>query len=178
MTVHSTFNTGEPLAYFLTWTTYGTWLPGDERGWNRKGEPEILPPNALFVEMAQSQLKEPPFTLSAKSRTLVEETIRRHCEIRGWLLHALNARTNHVHVVVTAPGYPPETVRDQFKSWCTRILKKHEPTRSRFWTEGGSRRWINTEEDLEAVVVYVIDSQDRKGGYRLNDGNGRESVRI
>src|ERR1700747_2517170 len=23
----------EPLAYFLTWTTYGTWLPGDERGW-------------------------------------------------------------------------------------------------------------------------------------------------
>ncbi len=23
----------EPLAYFLTWSTYGTWLPGDERGW-------------------------------------------------------------------------------------------------------------------------------------------------
>jgi hypothetical protein len=23
----------DPLAYFLTWTTYGTWLPGDERGW-------------------------------------------------------------------------------------------------------------------------------------------------
>ena len=23
----------EPLAYFLTWTTYGTWLPGDDRGW-------------------------------------------------------------------------------------------------------------------------------------------------
>ena len=22
-----------PLAYFLTWPTYGTWLPGDERGW-------------------------------------------------------------------------------------------------------------------------------------------------
>ena len=22
-----------PLAYFLTWTTYGSWLPGDERGW-------------------------------------------------------------------------------------------------------------------------------------------------
>ena len=23
----------DPLAYFLTWPTYGTWLPGDERGW-------------------------------------------------------------------------------------------------------------------------------------------------
>ena len=50
MTVHSTFNTGEPLAYFLTWTTYGTWLPGDERGWNRKVNPKSIPPNALFVE--------------------------------------------------------------------------------------------------------------------------------
>jgi hypothetical protein len=26
----------EPLAYYLTWTTYGTWLPGDERGWVAK----------------------------------------------------------------------------------------------------------------------------------------------
>jgi hypothetical protein len=23
----------DPLAYFLTWVTYGTWLPGDDRGW-------------------------------------------------------------------------------------------------------------------------------------------------
>jgi hypothetical protein len=26
----------EPLAYFPTWTTYGAWLPGDERGWVEK----------------------------------------------------------------------------------------------------------------------------------------------
>jgi REP element-mobilizing transposase RayT len=163
MRTHPTFNIGEPLAYFLTWTTYGTWLPGDERGWNRKGEPEIQPPNPLFVEMAQSRMKEPAFTLSATPRSLVEETIRRHCEIRGWSLHALNVRTNHVHVVVTAAGYPPETVCEQFKTWCTRRLKEVESTRSRFWTEGGSCRWINLEADLEAAVVYVIEAQDRKG---------------
>src|SRR4051812_6675116 len=23
----------DPLAYFITWVTYGTWLPGDECGW-------------------------------------------------------------------------------------------------------------------------------------------------
>lgn len=28
----------DPLAFFLTWTTYGTWLPGDERGWVAKGK--------------------------------------------------------------------------------------------------------------------------------------------
>jgi hypothetical protein len=23
----------DPLGFFLTWVTYGTWLPGDARGW-------------------------------------------------------------------------------------------------------------------------------------------------
>jgi hypothetical protein len=23
----------DPIGYFLTWVTYGTWLPGDARGW-------------------------------------------------------------------------------------------------------------------------------------------------
>ncbi|MDA1049536.1 MAG: hypothetical protein O3C40_03530 [Planctomycetota bacterium] len=26
----------DSLALFLTWTTYGSWLPGDERGWVEK----------------------------------------------------------------------------------------------------------------------------------------------
>jgi predicted nucleic acid-binding protein len=26
----------DPLALFLTWTTYGSWLSGDERGWVEK----------------------------------------------------------------------------------------------------------------------------------------------
>jgi hypothetical protein len=72
-------------------------------------------------------------------------------------------RTNHVHVVVTAADYRPETVRDQFKSWCTRRLKEAGATRTRFWTEGGSCRWINTEAALEAAVGYVLEAQDRKG---------------
>src|SRR5260370_32962952 len=33
----------DALAYFLTWPTYGTWLPGDERGWVKHGEGFQLP---------------------------------------------------------------------------------------------------------------------------------------
>ncbi|WP_146527097.1 transposase [Novipirellula artificiosorum] len=93
---------------------------------------------------------------------MVEQTIAKHCEIRDWSLHAVSVRTNHVHVVTTAPGYKPETVRDQLKTWCTRKLKPKHSGRARFWTEGGSRRWINHEKDLEAAIVYVIEAQDRK----------------
>lgn len=157
----SEFNTGEPIAYFITWTSYGTWLPGDERGWWHEGE--WRPPNELFREMAASEMKETAFTLSPEDRDIVKRTIERHCEIRGWTLHTARARSNHVHVVVTAPGYEPETVRDQLKAWCTRKLKPTNPGRERFWTEGGSRRWINQDDDLEAAIIYVNEAQDRKG---------------
>lgn len=157
------FNTDEPIAYFITWTTYGTWLPGDERGWQRRGEGGIKPPNELFAKMAEADMKETAFTLSLDDREIVEKTVARHCEIRGWKLHKVNARSNHVHVVVTAPGYKPETVRDQFKAWCTRKLKPNHPGRERFWTEGASCRWINHEDDLEAAIMYVAEAQGRKG---------------
>ena len=154
------FNAGEPIAYFITWTSYGTWLPGDERGWWRNGEWQS--PNALFRDMATAELKEKPFALSANDRDVVEQAIAKHSGIRSWTLHAVSARTNHVHVVVTAFNYKPQTVCAQFKAWSSRKLKSTYPSRARFWTEGGSCRWINDEDALARVIIYVSEPQDRK----------------
>ena len=104
--VEHEFNTEEPIAYLITWTTYGTWLPGDERGSWHRGQYES--PNQLFRVMAESHMKEAVFVLSEQDRNIVEKTVAKHCDIRSWKLHALNARTNHVHVVVTARAYEPE----------------------------------------------------------------------
>jgi hypothetical protein len=155
------FNQGEPLAFFLTWTTYGTWLPGDERGWTDKkmgkrgSEPRL-------VKYATGLLSEPPLTLSDSHRSIVFETIRDHCSIRKWVLHACNPRTNHVHVVVTAYGCHPKDVRVQFQSWCTRRLRESGLERKNVWTENGSERYLNTESELEAAIIYTNESQDLK----------------
>lgn len=156
------FNTDEPIAYFITWTTYGTWLPGDQRGWNRKHQGDIKRPNPALEKSARAKMTEPELRLSPKHRAIVENTIRKHCEIRGWHPHVVNPRTNHVHVVVTAPGYNAKTVRDQFKAWCTRKLKESGLTRKNIWTEGGSKKSINTEDDLARVIDYASEAQDRK----------------
>ncbi len=158
------FNAGEPIAYFFTWTTYGTWLPGDHRGWNPKEGSGPQTANQLFEEMARSQMTETEFHLCTVDRELVEKVIRKHCKIRQWTLHAVNPRSNHVHVVVTAPGYEPEPVYEQFKAWCTRHLKVSHKERENFWTERASRRWINHEEDLEAAILYVLEAQDGDHG--------------
>ena len=155
------------LAYFFTWTTYGTWLPGDERGWV-KWHGGFQQPSEPLRQYSTAKMVESAITLDPQQRELVDATIRRHCEIRNWSLHALNVRTNHVHVVVTAIEYAPETVVEQFKAWSTRKLKAQSTIginatkpRQRWWTEGSSRGSINRESDLAAAVEYVLEAQDR-----------------
>ncbi len=36
-------NDDEPIAYFITWTVYGTFLQGDVRGWRERQKGEQLP---------------------------------------------------------------------------------------------------------------------------------------
>src|SRR5262249_15237660 len=135
------------IAYFSTWTTYGTWLPGDERNWFKRGH-GIQPPDRLRELEASLHMTEAAFTLNAAQRRLVEKTIADHCEIRQWLLHAVNCRSNHVHVVVTAVDRSIEVPREQFKSWCTRKLKELELTnpREHWWTQRGWDLFIDDED--------------------------------
>jgi REP element-mobilizing transposase RayT len=152
----------EPLAYFLTWTTYGTWLPGDARGWVKEGEGFRLPEWKIEHE-ARRKLAEAPCILDDAERKMVEDTIRQHCVVRGWTLLAVSCRTNHVHVVVNASA-SPDTVMSQFKAWCTRRLTEHANSkgagkREKWWTEGGSTRFLNDEKSLDAAVSYVLEGQ-------------------
>jgi REP element-mobilizing transposase RayT len=153
----------DPLAFFLTWTTYGTWLSGDERGWAKRSG-GIQAPDPSRKRRAERLMAEPPCHLRDGQRRLVEETIADNCRIRGWHLHTVTCRTNHVHVVVAAQAYHPEVIRDQFKAWCTRKLKerqqsRYETVRKNWWTERGSERYINDEQGLEAAILYVRDFQ-------------------
>jgi hypothetical protein len=109
------------IAFFSTWTTYGTWLPGDQRGWFKRGH-GLQESDPLREFEAALRMTEDAVTLDHQQRRLVEKTIADHCGIRQWMLHAVNCRSNHVHVVVTAPDRPIEVPREQFKSWCTRNL--------------------------------------------------------
>jgi REP element-mobilizing transposase RayT len=148
-----------PLAYFISWTTYGTWLPGDERGWVEGDTPGIQAPDPGRREEAHGLMTEPSVTLDPAQREVVRATVEAHCRIRGWHLHAVNPRSNHVHVVVTAP-VPPEVVMNQFKSWCSRRLnERRSAKREHWWTYHGSTKWINDEKYLRNAIQYVNERQ-------------------
>ena len=156
-----------PLAYLITWTTYGTWLPGDDRKWVESGRVGIREPDASRKQQAVEMMKSEPVLLCPDERQLTEDTIRKHCEIRKWALHALNVRTNHVHLVITA-SVIPEKVLSQLKAWCSRRLNENlPPARSasednisrKWWTKHGSTKWINDEAYLKNAIRYVLEGQ-------------------
>src|SRR5258708_20757612 len=111
----------EALAYLLTWRTYGTWLPGDERGWVEYRHGWQRPDPVRKLE-AEARMTEDACLLDFEQRQLVERTIAEHCRIRRWKLHAVNCRTNHLHLVVTADRAPKQLAA-QFKAQCTRRLQ-------------------------------------------------------
>lgn len=153
---------GDPLAYFITWTIYGSHLQGDERGWRRRRRGNQNPQPRLN-QWRRDQLKYEVLLLSIEHRRIVEHECRRHCSHRGWHLWEVNARSTHIHIVVTANGYSGKTVRDQLKANGTRGLREHwnEFCDRNVWTVGGDWECINGEDDLESVCHYVREAQDR-----------------
>ena len=154
---------GEPLAYFLTWRTYGTWLHGDDRGsvdrrHKALGAP-LLPPEPAFVERDRGRMPVPPVVLDERQRHLVDTAIRERCSHAGWVLLALNVRTNHVHAVVAATE-PPEQVMASLKAWATRKLREGRSAPAKPWARHGSTRYLWDELGLENACTYVTDLQD------------------
>ena len=146
----------------ITWTTYGTWLPGDARGWRHHNRGSQIP-RPLLEDWCRQQMTGQTVLLRPCDRETVEDAIREHCDIRGWKLFAANARTNHVHAVVGAAAVP-QAIRDQLKANCTRRLRTQPaPLQvSRTWTRGGDCEILDTDDEIELAVIYVLEAQDRK----------------
>jgi len=156
---------GAPLAYFLTWTTYGTWLPGDRRGsvddaHNQYGEP-YLPHQPDREASARERLAGAPFRMNDAARRTVAEAIRAHAAFRMWPVLALSVRTNHVHLVIEAPNHTPEEVMAQCKAWATRKLREQSLVgeKRRLWTKMGSTRSLWHRNALLATVDYTTRMQ-------------------
>jgi REP element-mobilizing transposase RayT len=155
-----------PLAYFLTWHTYGTWLHGDDSGsvdteHNAFSTPRLRADSNRF-QIARRAMKDPPLILSHTARILVDNIMREHCQLRAWDLRALAIRSNHVHAVIANPTIAPEPIVKQLKEWATRKLRSHNTVapRQRVWADHASTLYLYTPESLAEKTHYVTDMQD------------------
>jgi REP element-mobilizing transposase RayT len=157
-------NNDTPLAYFITWTIYGVHLQGDLTGWRKRREGERSP-QPLLESWHAERLNHSIELLHVLERNAVEYACRCHSNQRQWHLWAVNARSNHVHVVVTATAHKGAVARDQLKANCTREIRLLS---NRFvdrpvWAVGGYVKFVWTEDDLSEAIDYTLIAQDRKG---------------
>lgn len=162
--------------WFLTWTTYGTWLPGDARGFvgpvpGPDGRTEIhnIPGTPYDADMpvlkqaARERLKCPPIFLNLdKARELLSQ-FRETTDCRGWKLLAAAIMVNHVHIVVGVRGDPdPARILGDYKSYGSRRLNRRwtKPASGTWWTESGSKRKLGDERSLLGAVDYVLHRQE------------------
>ena len=157
-------DTDTPLAYLISFRSYGTWLHGDKRGaidsfHNCYGAP-YLPPTDTWLQHNRKQLKTHPLILGASERGAIDKAVREACDIRGWYLHACNVRTNHVHAVVTADSRA-DHVLSALKANATRQLREDKLWQHPFspWAYKGSKIMLWTERSVANAINYVLNGQ-------------------
>ena len=156
--------TAIPLAYFITFTCYGTWLHGEkptsvDRVNNAPGT-EFLSSNSKRADLAKKQMSETPYFLNESRRRVVLKTIIEVCSYRQWVLLAAHVRSNHVHCVIHAILHP-EQIMNTIKSYASRHLNKTnlDSDRVNRWTRHGSTRYLWKEVEVEATIQYVVHEQ-------------------
>ncbi|HZU38717.1 MAG TPA: hypothetical protein VFA18_22510 [Gemmataceae bacterium] len=157
--------------WLITWTCYGTWLPGARQGFvshvrdehgdlvihNIPGTPYDADMPALDAH-ARAQMIGPPVSLDQTAADAMIAQYQETCRIRGWELEAASVMCNHTHIVVGVAGDPdPQAILETFKSWATRAVKRLRPLplNGTFWTAKGSKRKLPHQPALQAAVIYV-----------------------
>ncbi len=110
----------------------------------------------------EANSRQDSFILDRKQRTVVDESIRKSCDVRGFRLLALNVRSNHVHVVVAAQE-KPEKILTRFKRFSTRALrgKGLVGNNRKIWSRGGSRRYLWKRRYVDLAIDYVVYGQGK-----------------
>jgi len=156
----------------MCWRTYGTWLPGDERGFvdpildedgdrvihNLPGTP-LDADNPRLRHYAQEIMRGTAVYLTNEQATEVLDQFQETARYRGWHLLTVAILTNHIHLIIGVTGDPdPATLLRDFKSYGSRRLNRRWPVpmSKTWWAESGSRRILKTEENRTQAVQYVL----------------------
>ena len=153
-----------PLAYFITFRSYGTWLPGEKETWvdRHTNIPGTKFPSfdSERLYLVKKCMLESPYVLDETRCDVVLQSIQCVCQFRKWALLAAHVRSNHIHFVVHAL-LSPEQVLNTVKAYASRCLREAalDLDRKKRWSRHGSTRYLWTEAQVEATIQYVVYEQ-------------------
>ena len=176
----------------ITWTTYASRLPGDERsyvsntyipgkGYVRKQNTPGMPytsDSPATRERARKLQKWDTVYLDAEDAFVVAEALVAAAKKNGWHIPRAAVIANHVHaVVINCPADGP-AIRRVLKGNAYAALTEHRGKPLRWWTTGGSDRQKHGEHALLTAIEYVANQDGKLGeviemkAYRCRENAG------
>jgi REP element-mobilizing transposase RayT len=142
----------QPIAYMLTWTTYGSLLQGDEHGYVKDGM--IHEPNKRLNQVNKALMKYPEVNLTLEQRQIVINALRKEAGLLGQEIYAIAVGKNHIHLAVNSNDLDAGMAVSHCKN-AARLAIQHNGFIGKLWTRGFSKRYCFDEQQLQAVIAYV-----------------------
>jgi hypothetical protein len=141
-------STQNRLATMVTTTTYGTWLPGDLRGYVKNGV--ILPGDPDLLERSRSRLKSPPVYLSAAEQDAAFRALVHAAREFQYTLLAASIESWHAHWLIDHAFDDVEVMVGRLKTRMRQALNC-----GRIWTSGYDARYCFDRETVDARRRYI-----------------------
>lgn len=136
------------LATMVTTTTYGTWLPGELRGYVENGI--ILPSNPKLLEHARSLMKAEPVFLNDGEQDALFEAIKRAADEFHYTLLAVSIESWHAHWLIDHAFDKVEVMVGRLKTRMRQALD-----RGRIWTNGYDSRYCFDRGSVNGRRGYI-----------------------
>ncbi|MHC4109654.1 MAG: transposase [Planctomycetota bacterium] len=140
------------VGYMLTWTTYGTWLQGEKKGFVKDGK--VKGENVTLKKDCEDKLKGPPVRLRVIEKKIVREVILEAAKRFKQNIRAIEVCSNHVHIVCEYVEVPIGVLVGYYKNAGRKALQKcgYE---GKVWTRGYDKRFCFNVKSLKNRIDYV-----------------------
>jgi len=163
----------DAFAWLITWTTYGSWLPGDARGHvspvlQRDGryEKRINTPGVEWAGGDERTRKRArglqiyeTVRLDGEEAYVVAQSIAEAAMSRAWRVRRGAVMATHVHVVLEGAGGDGSAASRVVKGVSQAALSERWGASRRCWTRGGSERGLKGAAAVAAGIEYVADQE-------------------
>jgi REP element-mobilizing transposase RayT len=155
---------------FVTTTSHGTWLPGELRGYVRKGN--ILPGDPKLLELSRKLLKSEPVYCTSDERHRLFAALIAACAEFHYRISDVTVESWHLHWILFHGDDPIEKVMGRLKTRMRQAL-----ARGKIWTEGYCAEPLFDEHAVEQAQEYIArhDGCMMLDGRVIDRGNPRQS---
>lgn len=158
--------------YHCTVSTYGTWLPGDPRGWRERDHHEHIegdykhPPkpsnfNTGRHNHSKRLLRFDPYHIAPPDRETIGRLLLESLEIQKISLLSLAVCENNFHALIQCHNRRPKPTLGQAKKHVTfrfaPIINEQTKERRPIWEGEGGAKPINDEAHARNAYQYILD---------------------